>query len=331
MKTTPRLLCLLPILLLLVSLVPSAAVADAIWACVDQVSVDSYTDYLQNYLYTSTGDNRDNHQPDHTAARENIYTLFSSYGLDTTIQSGMISGYQYNNVVGVHLGTTNPDEIYVIGAHYDSVGNPGADDNASGVAGVLEAARVLSQYSSAATIVFIAFDREEDGLWGSRAYAQGHAGDNIQGMISLDMIGYNPGGLDQAWLYGRAGSSELKNDLAGALATYGGITASIGGQLDASDHAPFEWAGFQATVLIERNWTSNPYYHLPQDSTDTAGYIDYDFARNMTAGAVGYLAGQAGIETPEPATLGLLVPALLALRLRTRGGRRRTTVLRWPG
>ena len=121
-------------------------------------------------------------------ARDYIFDNFTSLGLAATLDPFVYGTSTYHNVVGVRSGTVRPEDIYIVGAHYDSVqGSPGADDNASGVAGVLEAARVLSGYNFASTLVFIAFDREEQGLIGSYDYARraSAAGQNIRGMISL--------------------------------------------------------------------------------------------------------------------------------------------------
>ena len=63
--------------------------------------------------------------------------------------------------------------------------------------------------------------------------------------------------------------------------------------MDRSDHAPFEWQGFQAALLIEHEWESNPNYHHQSDTVDTPNYIDYHFAANMTRGTLGWLAGAA--------------------------------------
>ncbi|UCC32787.1 MAG: M28 family peptidase, partial [Phycisphaerales bacterium] len=127
------------------------------------VSEESYCHYLDDELYAHEGDNR-GFGPEHDLAQANIISLFASFGLTVTLEPFDYYGATYHNVVGTHLGTATPDQEYVIGAHYDSVDNPGADDNASGVALVLEAARVLSRYESDFTIRFVAFDREEQGL-----------------------------------------------------------------------------------------------------------------------------------------------------------------------
>jgi len=289
---------------------------------VDQVSRETYQHYLDDTLYTHTGDNRGLSGPEHDLARDNIYAELGSFGLETLIDPIDAAVTRVppvgGNVVAAHYGTVRPDEIYVLGAHYDSVNNPGADDNASGTAAVMEAARVLSQYEFEATILFIAFDEEEIGLVGSRAWVEEHTTDDIQAMISLDMIAYNGSGSDQARIYGRQQSEPLKDALALAAALYGGLTAVDFGPLNASDHAPFEDAGFQACLLIEYDVWDNPHYHRQTDSVDTPGYIDYAYATDMLRSAVGYLATSA-VLIPEPATLVLLaLGALMATGKRFR-------------
>jgi Zn-dependent M28 family amino/carboxypeptidase len=281
------------------------------------VSQTSYQHYLADVLYTHTGDNRGVGGAQHDLARTNIYNLFQSFGLQTSLDPFTYGGSTYYNVVGVLPGAVNPTQTYLVGAHYDSVNNPGADDNASGVAGVLEAARVLSQYRFEASLVFVAFDREEQGLYGSTDYAADHAGDDLRGMISLDMIAYNPVGAhhDRAYIYGRTASNPIKNALANAMALYGGgLTSEIGGDTPYSDHAPFEARGFQAALLIEHAVWSNPNYHQAADSVDTANYIDHAFATLMTRSTVGFLATEAELLIiPEPVILGFWAVAVLVV------------------
>ena len=272
---------------------------------VNNVSQSTYTYYMTDLLYTHLGDNR-GFGAQHDLAQANIYSAFQSYGLTTTLDPFQYNSGTYYNVVGVQLGMTRPSDIYIIGAHYDSVNNPGADDNASGTAGVMEAARVLSQYDFEATLIYIAFDREEQGLIGSNAYAQAHSYDNILGMISMDMIAYDGSGSNNALIYGHPESDPIKYALAAAIAQYGnGLTATINGSLDASDHAPFEWQGFDACLLIENDVWSNPHYHQQSDSIDTPNYINYVYSTNMVRSTVGYLATVA-VLIPEPGTIILI-------------------------
>ena len=271
---------------------------------VDSVSQSQYTYYLAepNLLYTHAGNTRASGTAQHDAARTNIYNQFAGLGLSTSLFSFTRSGGTYYNVVGVQTGRLYPDQIYVLGAHYDSVSaGAGADDDASGVAGVMEAARVLSRYDSNATIVYVAFDREESGLWGSWAYAAdaNDHNDDIRGMISLDMIAYNLNGANAADIYGRTEANSLKYALKSACQTYGGISVQVGGPTSNSDHYPFGQHGFNSCILIE-DW-GNPYYHTANDNVDVSGYIDYAYATKMTRGVVGWVAEAAGV-FPDPIT-----------------------------
>lgn len=293
----------------------AASVSDVVGG----VSQAQYTGYLVDSLYTHAGDNRGS-GAQHDLARTNILSTLQSFGLTTTLWAFAYNSTTYYNVVATKTGTTRPQDIYIVGAHYDSVNNPGADDNASGVAGVLEAARALAAYEFEATILFMAFDREEQGLIGSRAWAAAHSSDQIRGMISLDMLAYNPAGssYNKANVYGRTTglSPAVKTALADAVTTYGnGITPVIGGDLPYSDHAAFEENNFGAALLIEAG--SNPYYHTASDNVDTANYIDYAYATNLTRSTVGYLA-VAAVLVPEPAGGLALVGLLVILKRRKR-------------
>lgn len=107
------------------------------------------------------------------------------------------------NVIAVQPGTEFPDEYVIISSHYDHGDGPGADDNASGTAGVLECARILSQYSFKRSILYINFNAEESGRYGSLYLAQKYAEENkdILGMFNLDMIGYWPPEMDSVAMY----------------------------------------------------------------------------------------------------------------------------------
>jgi hypothetical protein len=97
-------------------------------------------------------------------------------------------------------------------------------------------------------------------------------------------------------IYGRTASNPIKNALASAITTYGdGLTYTILGAFDASDHAPFEWAGFDACLLIEDHW-DNPYYHQQTDNMDMPFYIDFAYATQITRVVVGLLVDLAGVD-----------------------------------
>ncbi|MDZ7617819.1 MAG: M20/M25/M40 family metallo-hydrolase, partial [Patescibacteria group bacterium] len=322
------------LLLALVITAVACQVAEAgpIHDIVSQVSLASYQNYLDNCLYTRLGDNRQSITgAHHDLARDFIRTEFVGFGLTTSLdafQDGV-------NVVGVHVGTVTPNRIYIIGAHYDSIsssdpgsganaGAPGADDNASGVAGILEAARVISQYQLEATVMFIAFDREEQVMLGSTHYATAHAGDDIRGMLSLDMIAYSGSNPDKVLLHPGPGSVATRDALADALWEYAGISTPTQGQFNWSDHAPFGSFGEGSCLVIEHDFSSNPHYHRWSDSVDTVGYIDYAYATSITKGVVGYVLDNAILVIPEPGTASLAIAGTLGLFIllgrRTRRG-----------
>ena len=186
------------------------------------------------------------------------------------------------NVVGELRGSDPDAGYYVICAHYDAIGTrsrgswdwrtdtaPGADDNASGVALVLESARLLAQRQFPWSVRFIAWSGEELGLWGSRHYARlAEAEDHrILGVLNFDMIGFNDL-ADRLELVGNPQSRWLVELMRDANARY-----EVGLRIDVledsfaglSDHAPFWARGYDAVLGIEN--------YLPTDST-TVGVRD---------------------------------------------------------
>lgn len=279
------------------SVLPAVAWASTIGSEIaDQVSTTSYQHYLADLLYTHLGNNRDAlGGPDHDLARSNIFDALAALPrLQVELHAFSMYGAQRYNVVATQFGTKYPDSYYVIGAHYDTLGTPGADDNASGVAGVMEIARIFSNYETEYTIKYMAFDMEEEGLYGSEAYANDHVADDIRGMISLDMIAYQ-GGLHGCILesvYSLSYSFRLS--VRSAVQQYGnGLAITLAAGYGGSDHAPFEEVGHPACLLIEGNYSSNPCYHQDCDAVETLDYIDYVYARDMTRSIAGFLADHA--------------------------------------
>ncbi|MFQ5952075.1 MAG: M28 family peptidase, partial [Candidatus Omnitrophota bacterium] len=123
---------------------------------------------------------------------------FKRYGYDPSAQEYTIDNRVFKNIIAVKEGKIKPEEIVIIGAHYDSViGSPGANDNGSAVAAMLELARMFSKVDTERTVKFIAFTNEEPpfyltGQMGSRIYAKSarERGDDIKAMVSLETIGY---------------------------------------------------------------------------------------------------------------------------------------------
>lgn len=127
-------------------------------------------------------------------AGDYIFREFQKMGLHTKFHGWAVGKYQSRNVVATLPGTdpTSTAEI-LFTAHYDTVkGAPGANDDGSGVAAIMAAAKTMSQYSFRHTIKFIAFTGEEVGTYGSFSYARDayRNGDNIYAVINPDIIGY---------------------------------------------------------------------------------------------------------------------------------------------
>ncbi len=180
------------------------------------------------------------------------------------------------NVIGEHAGTDPEAGYYVICAHYDAIGTrsrggwnwredpaPGADDNATGVALVLESARLLSTQSFPWSIRFIAWSGEELGLWGSQHYAEiaREEDHRILGVLNFDMVGFNDV-VDRIELVSNPASAWLVGLLQDANQHYGiGLTVDALNDRFAglSDHAPFWARGYDAILGIEN--------YLPTDST----------------------------------------------------------------
>jgi len=110
-------------------------------------------------------------------AENYIVEAFASFGYEPELQEYEVQGKTVNNIIAVKKGATKPEEIIIVGAHYDSCSNPGADDNASGISGLIELARDLKDKPTSRTIKFIAFVNEEPPFFhtenmGSRIYAK---------------------------------------------------------------------------------------------------------------------------------------------------------------
>ena len=280
---------------LLLTTIASVVASDLGKSVSDQVDVDSYRHYLDDMLYTHTGQSRSRLSPQHDLARDNIANLFESFGLDVELEPFSAYGTTWYNVVATQTGVDDPEVQYIVGAHFDSVSCPGADDNASGTAAVLEIARVVSQYDVPYTIKYIAFDLEEVGLLGSHAYVAAHGHDNIRAMINFDMISWR--GFNQ-WIdvAGPWEAEELKQTLHDAVLEYGrGLRPYLNYGSGGSDHASFIAAGIHAVMMSEKTLHSNPCYHSDCDTVDNVGYIDYVYASNMTRVVAGFLADPNGV------------------------------------
>ena len=160
-------------------------------------------------------------RPGNRAASEYLFKTYSSFGYQPEYQwfepRGALGG-KTANVIATLKGTVNPDLVYVVSSHYDSVaGGPGADDDTSGTAALLEAARVLAGHPMPATIVFASFTGEEAGLLGSREFVRRAVEQKVKivGALNNDTVGWsNDHRLDNTIRYSNAGIRDIQHGAA---------------------------------------------------------------------------------------------------------------------
>jgi len=227
-----------------------------------------------------------------------------SLGLRVTTQTTDDPRFPTTNLVAELPGTEHPEEIILVGAHYDAY-YQGADDNSSGVAALLEMARLASGQRFKRTVRFIGFDLEELGLVGSTRYVQSRPGERIVASIVFDCIGYRstepgsqqglpgfplpPRGDFIAVIANEASRSRMEEmhalgDRLGLVPVLGIVTPGDGsgaasGNLMRSDHAPFWLAGQNALFLTDTANFRNPNYHR---DTDVPATLDADFLTGVT-------------------------------------------------
>lgn len=243
-----------------------------------------------------------------------IEAKMRSYGCDAKKQPFTFSGNTYYNVVCEVKGTEKENKsILVIGAHYDTVSTtPGADDNASAVAGMLELARLASAKPIKYTVRFVAFCLEEPPAFrtknmGSYVYAESlkKEGADVYGMISLEMIGYFSEEKGSQyyplsilkWFYPSAGNFiSFVGDFSSRQFTWKmeenfkkfsslpvesiSTFKSIPG-IDFSDHRNFWEFGYRAFMITDTSFYRNPNYHMQSDTAET---LDYDKMSELVSG-----------------------------------------------
>lgn len=240
------------------------------------------------------------------AARDWAIARFEDMGYEVEVQEFYVDspGVSQNLIVTIP-GTVYPNRYWMIGGHYDSGEGPfgdypGADDNASGTATALEAARTMLPYQFEYTVKIALWGAEEAGLVGSAFYAAeaAAAGDSIMGYLNLDMILFGPeigpSSFDIVEINyddSSAAFSDLYDqttDLYVRELERVFIYAHYGG----SDHWSFWLQGFTAIVLWESLLSGNPYYH---ESTDLIeNYLEYfPFGTNVARSAIACIAALA--------------------------------------
>ncbi len=233
-----------------------------------------------------------------------IASRFQSLGASVRSQDYMVQSKKVSNLIAEIPGTKKPERIIVIGAHYDTVeGTPGADDNATAVAGLLEIYRLLSKHTPLRTVRFVAFTLEEPPFFssdamGSMYYAKSceKCKEPIDFMICLEMLGfagrhakqnypledmkkYYPPFGNYLAVVSLPSSSEFAylwkhtwNKFAGKRKIYDMIGPSSVPGIGLSDHYSFNKCGFKSIMLTDTAFFRNTNYHTENDTIDTLNF-----------------------------------------------------------
>jgi hypothetical protein len=252
-------------------------------------------------------------------ATKYVYEHFAALGLTTYYDHFFLLGNEMRSVIGEQPSATGSDCIVLIIGHLDSYsvsdpyGNaPGADDNASGSAGVLAAADILHQHQFGCTLRYILFTAEEQGYYGSLYYAQdvAAAGENIIAVINLDMIGYNGTPNPIVEFHIRPDNSAdltLATMMTTVISAYeiDIVPEIIPDGLAWSDHSRFWEYGYPAILVMEdKDGDFTPYYH---STNDRLASLDLDYIGQITQAAIGSAIHLAGYLPPTTVYLPLIL------------------------
>ena len=234
---------------------------------------------------------------------------FLKAGLDVREDCFQWEGRSYKNIVAEKKGKTSPNRVFILGAHYDSVpGSPGADDNASAVAVLLEIARNIQSVSLEGTVRLIAFSLEEYDFIGSTHYAESlkKGREEVIGMISLEMVGFTgqrqayPPYLDPKFypnvgdfivIIGNEKSQKLLERVCQSFKThipqlpleFLSVPGNGEGmeEVRLSDHSTFWDRGMPALMVTDTGFLRNPNYHLFSDRIET---LNFEFMQEVATG-----------------------------------------------
>ena len=262
-------------------------------------------------------------------AAEYIENHLSGLGYDMSEHCFADSGREFRNVIATRTGLLHPEQRVLVLAHFDTVADtPGADDNASGVALLLELAEILQPYQFERTIHLIGVNLEENriegdsesGTRGSRALA-GHVrklGWEIEGVVVLESVAFASDTVLQTYpagvaipvpnranfiaVVGNETSLDLVQGFARAIEKYRidlpHVCMALPGNGETlpdsrrSDHAPFWDQGYKAVMITDTTNFRSPHYHRPGDTLET---LDLDFAAKVCCASGGLLVEMAGL------------------------------------
>jgi hypothetical protein len=241
-------------------------------------------------------------------AAEYVADAFKEYGLEPLFEGDFyqeIPGREPGEVLGRNVGArivgADPavrDDWIIVGAHFDHLGvrdgvlYPGADDNASGVAMMLEIARTMARAAEKPRrgVMFVGFDLEEEGLWGSRHFARNPPVplEKVALFLTADMIGRSLGGVCEPYVFamGSEHAPGLRPWLRGAAEGKPLTLGIVGSDLlvfDRSDYGPFR---ARKVPYLFFSTGENPTYHRPSDKAETINFAKLEAISRLIASVV---------------------------------------------
>ena len=251
-----------------------APIAPAVNAVVSEASTSRVFGY-ERALFDF--DSKHITRPGNKLASSYLFDTYKSFGYTPEFQwfpRAEAVGGQTANVVATLKGTTNPELVYVVSSHYDSVAiGPGADDDTSGTAALLETARILAGHPQPATIVFASFTGEESGLLGSREFVRRASADRVRivGALNNDMVGWaNDNRLDNTIRYSNPGIRDIQHGAAMQFSNLITYDALYYKNTDA--HAYYEAYGDIVGGIGSYPVLGSPHYHQSHDTLDTINH-----------------------------------------------------------
>jgi len=226
-----------------------------------------------------------------------IYNTLKKFGLRTENHQYSAEG---RNVIATQPGIKDTSKIYIVCGHYDSISSsekaPGADDNASGTAGVMEIARILSKKKLDYTVKYAFWDEEEIGLIGSNAYTKMVKDEQVKilGVLNLDMISYDSNNDSRTLIVSDQKSNWIIPQIKKVNKNYNlGLIFDIDstGNLTASDHSAFWNQGYPAVLLIEPLSDLNKFYHTSNDLLKNINLPYFTKMVKLSAGIIAHWAG----------------------------------------
>jgi hypothetical protein len=263
---------------------------------VDKVSATTFQADLTQLVSFPTRFSTSAH---YAKASDAARTQLQAMGYTTRFQNITVNGGASRNVIAEKKGSAaGARKVMLVTAHLDSINlkggptadAPGADDNGSGSAGLLEMARVLRDHRSKHDLRFILFGGEEEGLFGSKHYvAKLSASERarIQAVVNMDMIASLNTSTQSVLLEGATLSQRVIDGLKEAAATYTTLTIETSLNPFASDHVPFINAGIPAVLTIEGSDNTNNRVH---SSNDTIDHLKSDLAIEILRMNVAFVA-----------------------------------------